>query len=99
MFVNLADEPNLPEDINRLPLIKIIRESKTQHRTIGLEQVTAAILEIASFLEKHSEYVPFRVEIWESTEPDAPPIQERRRRRRQEHQQQQLSFSHIFLNN
>ena len=85
MFVKLADDPSLPEDINRLPLIKIIRESKTQHRTIELEQVTAAILEIASFREKHSEYVPFRVEIWESTEPDAPPIPKRHRRRREEH--------------
>ena len=82
LYVNLADNPNLPEDINRLPLIQIIRESKTQHRTIGLEQVTRAVLEVINFLEQHSEYIPFRVEIWDLNEPGCPPLVERRRRRR-----------------
>ena len=82
MYVNLADDGYLPEDIDRLPIIQIVREDTNEHRTIGIEQVTAAILEIASFLEQHSEYIPFRVEIWDSQEPDAPPETERRRRRR-----------------
>ena len=71
MYVKLADDPNLPEDANSLFLIQIIRESRTQHRTIGLEQVAAAVLEIATFLEQHLEYVPFRVEIWDSSESKA----------------------------
>ena len=79
MFVNLADDPNLPEEIDRLPLVQIIRERGDLHRTIGIEQVTRAVLEVASFLEQHSEYMPFRVEIWEGNESDAPPIQNRRR--------------------
>lgn len=82
MYVKLANDPNLLEDVNRLPLVQIIRENKAQHRTIGLEQVTAAVVEIATFLEQHSEYLPFRVEIWDSTESDAPPVTERRRTRR-----------------
>ncbi len=81
MFVNLADDPNLPEDINNLPPIRIIRERGNQHRTIGLEQITEVVLELEPDLEQHSEYIPFRVEIWEGNEPDAPPIQDRRRRR------------------
>lgn len=82
MFVNLADDPNLPEEIDRLPLVQIIRERENQHRTIGIEQVTEAILSVAAFLEQHSEYVPFRVEIYDSSEPSSPPVTDRRRRRR-----------------
>ncbi len=82
LYVSLADAPYLPEDLDRLPMIQIVREEPNQHRTIGIEQVTAAILDLASFLEQNSEYVPFRVEIWDSTEPDAVP--ERRRRKRGE---------------
>lgn len=82
MFVNLADDPNLPEEIDRLPRIQIIASNRTEYRTIGIEQVTEAILSVAAFLEQHSEYVPFRVEIYDSSEPDAPPVNDRRRRRR-----------------
>ena len=82
MFVNLADDPNLPEEIDRLPRIQIILSNRTGYRTIGIEQVTEAILSVAAFLEQHSEYIPFRVEIWDANEPDAPPIEERRGRRR-----------------
>ena len=82
VYVNVADDVNLAEDIDSLPRIQIICEDTSQWRTVGLEQVTEAVLDIASFLEEHSEYVPFRVEIWDSNEPDAPPIRERRRKRK-----------------
>ena len=82
LFVNLADDPNLPEEIDSLPRIQIIANNRTGYRTIGIEQVTEAVLAVANFLEQHSEYIPFRVEIYDSSEPDAPPIQDRRRRRR-----------------
>ncbi len=82
MYVNLADDSSLPEEIDSLPLVQIIRERGNQNRTIGIEQVTRAVLEVAAFLEQHSEYIPFRVETWEGNEPDAPPIEDRRRRRR-----------------
>ena len=82
MYIRLADAPNLPEDINNLPPIRIVRESKTRHRTIGLEQITEVVLELEPDLEQHSEYIPFRVEIWEGNESDVPPVTERRRQRR-----------------
>ena len=82
LFVNLADDPNLPEEIDSLPRIQIIANNRTGYRTIGIEQVTEAILSVAAFLEQHSEYVPFRVEIWEGNEPDCPELIDRRRRRR-----------------
>ena len=80
MYVNVADDVNLPEDIDRLPLIQIIAENPTKYRTVGIEQVTEAVLAVASFLEQHSEYIPFRVEIWDRNEPGSP-IRERRRRK------------------
>ncbi len=81
MYVNVADDVNLPEDIDRLPRIQIIAENPTKYRTVGTEQVTEAVLAVASFLEQHSEYIPFRVEIWDSNEPGSPQIRERRGRR------------------
>ena len=87
MFVNLADDPYLPEEIDSLPRIQIIASNRTGYRTIGIEQVTEAILSVAAFLEQHSEYVPFRVEIWDANEPDTPPIQDRRRRRKTSRQE------------
>ena len=81
MYVNLADDPSLPEDINSLPIIQIVRE-RIGHRSVGIEQVTEAILAVATFLEQHSEYIPFRVEIIDSNESNLPPVTERRRRRR-----------------
>ena len=82
MYINLADDVNLPEDIDRLPRIQIIAENPTKYRSVGVEQVTEAVLSVASFLflEQHSEYIPFQVEIWSSNEPGSP-IRERRRRR------------------
>ncbi len=82
MYVNLADDVNLPEDIDRLPRIQIIAENPTKYRSVGVEQITEAVLSVASFLflEQHSEYIPFQVEIWSSNEPGSP-IRERRRRR------------------
>ena len=82
MFVNLADDPDLPEEVDSLPLVQIIRERGNQNRTIGIEQVTEAVLAVASFLEQHSEYIPFRVEIWDLNEPGCPSLVERRRRRK-----------------
>ncbi len=82
MYVNVADDVNLPEDIDRLPRIQIIAENQTKYRSVGVEQVTEAVLSVASFLflEQHSEYIPFQVEIWSSNEPGSP-IRERKRRR------------------
>ncbi len=81
MYVNVADDVNLPEDIDRLPLIQIIVESPSKYRSVGIEQVTEAVLAVATFLEQYSEYIPFRVEIWNSNEPGSP-TRERKRRRK-----------------
>ncbi len=80
MYIHLADNPNLPEEIDSLPRIQIIHDGE-DNRIAGIEEVTRAILDVVSFLEQHSEYIPFQVEIWDSNEPGSPPIRERRRRR------------------
>ena len=82
MFVNVADDSNLPEDIENLPLIQIV-QAGIEHRSVGIEQLTEAILELELDLDEYSEYIPFKVEIWDRNEPGSP-IRERRRRRRRE---------------
>ncbi len=80
MYIHLADNPDLPEEIDSLPKVQIIHEGE-ENRTVGIKEVTRAILDVVSFLEQHSEYIPFQVEIWSSNEPGSPPIRERRRRK------------------
>ena len=79
VYVKASNDPYLPEDIESLPLIQIV-QAGIEHRSIGIEQLTEAILELEPDLEQHSEYIPFRVEIWDRNEPGSP-IRERRGRR------------------
>ncbi len=82
MYVNLVDVSKSSEKIEDLPVIQIILEGMNEHRTIGLEQITTTVLALATFPKDQSDYIPFRVEIWDSREPDCPELIEVRRRRR-----------------
>ncbi len=81
MYVNLVDVNKSSEKIEDLPVIQIILEGMSEHRTIGLEQITTEVLRLITFPLDQSDYIPFRVEIWDSEEPDCPPVTDRRRRR------------------
>ena len=80
VYVKASNDPYLPEDIESLPIIQIV-QAGIEHRSIGIEQLTEAILELEPDLDQYSEYIPFKVEIWDRNEPGSP-IRERRRRRR-----------------
>ena len=82
LYVNLVDVSKSSEKIEDLPVIQIILEGMNEHRTIGLEQITTTVLALATFPKDYSDYIPFRVEIWDSREPDCPELIEGRRRRR-----------------
>ena len=82
MYVNLVDVSKSSEKIEDLPVIQIILEGMSEHRTIGLEQIATTVLALATFPKDQSDYIPFRLEIWDSREPDCPELIEVRRRRR-----------------
>ena len=79
VYVKATNDPYLPEDINNLPIIQIVKAG-IEHRSVGIEQISEAILELEPDLDEYSEYIPFKVEIWDRNEPGSP-IRERRRRR------------------
>ena len=81
LYVNLVDVSKSSEKIEDLPVIQIILEGMSEHRTIGLEQITTTVLALATFPKDYSDYIPFRLEIWDSREPDCPELIDRRRRR------------------
>jgi len=83
MYVNLVDVSKSSEKIEDLPVIQIVLEGMSAHRTIGLEQITTVVLDLVTFPLDQSYYIPFRVEIWDSREPDCPRLTDRRRRRGQ----------------
>ena len=82
MYVHLIDVRKSLEKREDLPVIQIILEGMNEHRTMGLEQITTTVLALATFPKDYSDYIPFRVEIWDSREPDCPELTERRRRKR-----------------
>ena len=59
MYVNLSSVINSAEDRN-LPLIQIV-QAGIEHRTIGIEQLTEAILERANSEENRPERSVFRL--------------------------------------
>ena len=81
LYVNLVDVSKSSEKIEDLPVIQIILEGMNEHRTIGLEQIATTVLDLTTFPLDQSDYIPFRVEIWDSREPDCPELIDRRRRR------------------
>ena len=81
LYVNLVDVSKSSEKIEDLPVIQIILEGMNGHRTIGLEQIATTVLALTTFPLDQSDYIPFRVEIWDSREPDCPELIDRRRRR------------------
>ncbi len=83
LYVNLVDVSKSSEKIEDLPVIQIILEGMSEHRTIGLEHITTTVLALTTFPKDYSDYIPFRVEIWDSRELDCPELIEGRRRRRQ----------------
>lgn len=86
MYVHLVDATNSSEDIEQLPVIRIINNSTNDYEFRGLEQIGLAILGIVPYLGgEPSEFVPFAVELWDGEELTlANAGRERRRRRRRQ---------------
>ncbi len=84
MYINLVLAAESSENIEQLPVISIIDNGGTKYITRGLEEVAAAITEMAEYLgQDHSELRPFaleRIDGSESTSSSTTPRQRRKRK-------------------
>ena len=81
MYINLVTVGSSSENIKQLPVITIIDDGRTKYIARGLEEVAAAIIEMAEHLgEDRSELIPFALENKDSSEPTLVGGVRRRRR-------------------
>ena len=69
MYIDLVTVTHAHEEIEKLPVIRIIDDGRTKYISKGLEEVAEAIVEIVPYLgEDHSELIPVSVEVCDEKE-------------------------------
>ncbi len=69
MYVNLVTVTHAYEDLERLPVIRIIDDGRNKYISKGLEEVAEAIVDLVPYLgSDYSELMPVVVEVWNAQE-------------------------------
>ena len=70
IYINLVTVSESSEDLESLSVITVIKDGTNKYVARGLEEVAAAIIEMAEYLgQDHSELIPFALENKDSSEP------------------------------
>lgn len=71
VYFNIVTVRNAEEDIESLPVIKVIGDGNEKIIMVGvIKEIEDAILDIVPYLgSDHSELIPIAVEVWDESEP------------------------------
>lgn len=70
VYFNIETVRQAQEDLETLPVIKVIDDGRKKVLVGGTEEIEEAILDIVPYLGlDHSELMPIAVEVWDESEP------------------------------